>query len=108
MDEILQKEQLIDEKIVENTILIQETASNNAILSTSDQNLGEIKARRTSWKAEILDEKEVLKKAKDMLDISLNVEKVRQSINTLKAAGVFNGKSEVIINGIRYFQEKTF
>ena len=108
LDEILQKEQLIEDKITENTILVQETASNSAIIPTSEKNTEEIKARRTSWKAEISDEKEVLKKAKDMLDISLNAEKIRQSINTLKAAGVFNGKSEVIINGIRYFQEKTF
>jgi len=108
LEEIIEKEQIIQDKIVENTILVQEIAANNAISHEKTTKNDEVKARRTVWKAEIFDEKEVLKKANDMLDISLNMEKVRQSINTLKAAGVFNGKSEVIINGIRYFQEKTF
>lgn len=110
LNELQQKEQEIQDKIYEKTVEVQETASNNAISSdiVSQDDTAGAKARRTTWKAEIQDENIAIKKAKDMLRIELDPEKVRNSINTLKAAGVFSGKEEVVINGIRYFQEKTF
>jgi hypothetical protein len=52
--------------------------------------------------------KDAVKKSIEMLEISLNATKVRDSINTLKAAGAFKGKTELLVNGIRYYEEKTF
>lgn len=110
LNELEQKSAIIDNQIADKAAEVQSTASNAIIMSDADatDDVNAPKARRTAWKAEIFDEKEAVKKAKDMLDISLNAEKVRQSINTLKSAGVFIGKEEVIVNGIRYYQEKTF
>jgi hypothetical protein len=110
LEELEKKSEQIEEKIQDKAFEVQSMASNNIILSDTagENDVNAPKARRTVWKAELVDEKEAIKKAKDMLDITLNAEKARQSINTLKSAGVFTGKDEVIINGIRYYQEKTF
>lgn len=108
-NELMSKEAILDDKITENTVLVQEIAANSITNEVSEvYDESSPKARRTAWKAEIFDEKEVFKKAKDMLRIELNPEKVREALNTLKAAGALTGKKEIIVNGIRYFEEKTF
>lgn len=108
IDELKAKESLIEDKITENTILVQEEASSNLIQSNMEEETEGIRARRTVWKAELINEKEAMKKSPEMLDISLNTDKVRETINTLKTAGVFKGKTEYIMNGIRFYEEKTF
>lgn len=107
---LAQKEQEIADKIRENTIRVQEQAS-EAVFSNSD--VGEVvesapKARYTAWKAEIFNEKEAIKKASDLLKISLDPDKVKTSINLLKDTGVLDGKTEYVLNGIRYFVNQTF
>lgn len=108
MEELLQKEQDIAAKMEENTILVQEQAANSLILNNDQEEQEGVKARRTTWKAELVNVKDAVKKSIEMLDISLNTTKVRDSINTLKAAGAFKGKTELVVNGIRYYEEKTF
>lgn len=109
LDELKNKEQEIEEKIAENTILVQEQATNSIIHSEEEESNGAgTKARRTVWKAELINAKEAMKKAPEMLDIALNTEKVRESINMLKSTGLFKGKTEYVVNGIRFYEEKTF
>lgn len=109
LSELKAKEQEIENKIADNTVTVQEQAANSIITNSNElDELDEVKARRTVWKAEIQDVKEVMKKASQMLDISLNAEKIREAISTLKDAGTFKGKTEVVVNGIRYFESKTF
>lgn len=105
---ILQKEKDLDDKIEENTILVQENAASGLLNDESTDDVAVLKARRTTWKAELINQKEAVKKCPEMLDISLNADKVRETMATLKSAGVFNGKKEYILNGIRYYEEKTF
>lgn len=109
MQELLLKEQAIANKIADNTVLVQEQAA-NAVINTGDEldGLDEVKARRTVWKAELHDVKEAMKKAPQMLDITLNNDKVREAIATLKDSGAFKGKTEIVVNGIRYYESKTF
>lgn len=110
LQDLLNKEEEIDSKIQDNTIHVQEIASNSLIIAdnSTESELNAPKARRTVWKAEIIDAAIAIKKAKDMVDISLNAEAVRQSIATLKGAGAFTGKEELIVNGIRYYLSQTF
>lgn len=109
LNELKQKELEIENQIADNTVTVQEQAANAIISGTNElDELDEVKARRTVWKAEIQDAKEIMKKAPQMLDISLNTEKIREAIATLKDSGVFKGKTEIIVNGIRYFESKTF
>jgi hypothetical protein len=100
----------LDSKIEDNTIYVQENAA-NSLIEVGNEELDSIespKARRTTWKAEIQDINVAIKKSKDLLKIELEPEKVRTSIATLKGAGAFDGKEELIVNGIRYFQEKLY
>jgi hypothetical protein len=109
LNELMTKEQSIDDKISENTVLVQEAAANSLIPINDDGDTAVmVKARRTIWKAELVNSKEAMKKAPELLEISLNNEKIRDTINTLKDAGVFKGKSEYLLNGIRFFEAKTF
>lgn len=108
MEELLKKEQEIADKMEENTILVQEQAANSLIINNDQEEAEGVKARRTTWKAELVNVKDAVKKSIEMLEISLNATKVRDSINTLKAAGAFKGKTELLVNGIRYYEEKTF
>ncbi len=110
LEKLLEKEAEIDSKIQDNTVFVQEIASNNLIITDNslENTIEAPKARRTTWKAEIVDAATAVKKAKDMLDIILNAEAVRQSITTLKGAGAFTGKEELIVNGIRYYLSQTF
>lgn len=109
LNELKAKEQEIESQIADNTVTVQEQAANSIIVSSNElDELDEVKARRTVWKAEIIDVREVMKKAPQMLDISLNTEKIREAIATLKDAGTFKGKTEIVVNGIRYFESKTF
>lgn len=109
LNELISKEQAIDEKITDNTVIVQENAA-NAIITDNNalEELDEVKARRTVWKAELHDMKEAMKKAPDLLEVSLNTEAVKTVMNTLKDSGAFKGKTEYILNGIRYFEQKTF
>jgi hypothetical protein len=110
--DIMEQQELVEGKIDEGKILVQEAAVNQA--TSADVVVPEVvapsapNARRTSWKAELVDVKEAFKKSPELLEVSLNASKVSDSIKTLKGAGVFSGKTEITINGIRYFEEKLY
>lgn len=109
LNELQQKEEAIDEKIADNTVVVQEQAANAIISGTNElEELEEVKARRTVWRAELFDVKEAMKKAPELLEVSLNAEAVKTVLNTLKDSGTLKGKSEFVLNGIRYFEQKTF
>jgi len=108
--ELTDKQEDIANRIDENKINVQEMAvgaATSAPVVYAQEILPEVKAKRTVWKAEIIDPKEAVKKSFDMLDISLNNEKIKTSISVLKDAKVFEGKVEYISNGIRYYEIKT-
>ncbi len=109
LEELMIREAALDNLIQDKTIQVQEMASNSMIVQEDViEAISAPKARRTTWKAEISDVNIAIKKAKEMLIIELDPEKVRNSINTLKSAGVFTGKEEVTVNGIRYYLSQTF
>lgn len=106
---LVEADSVLTSKMADNTIRVQEQAAAAMMVQRNGtEEMEEIKARRTVWKAELVNLKECIKKQPDMLDFSLNTEKVRDAINTLKSAGALEGKEELIVNGIRYFQSKTF
>lgn len=109
---LLQEEQEKQEaKIEENKIVVQETAINQSIneeIQVAQEIIPEVKARRTTWKFEMVNEKEVMKKNPELLIVSLNEDKAKQVLQTLKDTSQLNGKTELLLNGIRYFEVKTF
>lgn len=109
--EIMDQREEVVARAEENKVVVQETAINQSMASSFSPSYvppSAPKARRTTWKAEIQNVDEAIKKSKNMLDISLNAEKVRDSINTLKESGALKGKTELIVGGIRYFEDKIY
>lgn len=102
--DLLQKTADLEAKIEENTILVQETASNSVILTeVVTPEIDMPSTRRKIWKFEAADIKETMKKRPDLVDASLNHKAVNEVLKTLKDSGVLTGKTEYILNGIRFF-----
>lgn len=102
--DLLQKSADLEAKIEENTVLVQETASNSVILTeVVAPEIDMPSTRRKIWKFEPVDIKETMKKRPDLVDASLNHKAVSEVLKTLKDSGVLNGKTEYILNGIRFF-----
>lgn len=107
--DLLDKSAILGAKIEENSILVQETASKSVILPEIVAPEIEMPStRRKSWKYEVQDIKETMKKRPDLLDVSLNHKAVSEVLKTLKDTGVLNGKSEYVLNGIRFFQDVNY
>jgi hypothetical protein len=113
-EKILQLQQQKEEaeaKIEENKVVVQETAINqsmNTDIPVAKEVFPTISARRTTWKYEMVSEKEVMKKAPELLVVSLDDDKVKQTLKTLKDTKQLEGKTELVLNGIRYFEVKTY
>lgn len=104
--ELFQKSEVLGAKIEENAILVQETASKSVILTEIvAPEIDMPNTRRKAWKFEVVDIKETAKKRPDLVDMSLNNKAVNEVLKTLKETGVLNGKTEFILNGIRFFQD---
>ena len=109
---LLQEEQEKQQaKIEENKVVVQETAINQAMqeeIPVARTVFPSVSARRTTWKYEVVNEKEVMKKAPELVVFAIDEDKVKANLKLLKDSGQLEGKTEVIINGLRYFEVKTF
>lgn len=106
-----EQQQLQEAKVEENKTVVQETAINQALkeeVPVAQEVLPEIKARRTTWKYEVVNEKEVMKKAPELVVFAIDEEKVKANLKLLKDSNQLEGKTELTINGIRYYEQKTF
>ena len=110
--EAKEKQEAIAEQIEENKVVVQETAINQATSAAPvvipEEVLPEVKARRTTWKFEVLNIKEVAKKAPDLVKMEINDEAVKGVLKTLKDTNQLAGKTEYVLNGIRFYEDKTF
>jgi hypothetical protein len=114
-DELLLKlkeqQEAVQNKVEEAKINVQEAAINQSMkasIPVAIEVIPEVKARRTVWKFEMVNEKEVIKKAPELLIVSLDEEKVRITLKALKDGNMLEGKTELVLNGIRYYEQKTF
>lgn len=115
-DEALLKLQQEQEKkeaqIEENKINVQEVVINQSISAASVEEVPEViptvSARRTTWEFEVINEKEVMKKSPELIIFSLDKEKVKANLKVLKDSGQLEGKTEIVINGLRYFEKKSY
>lgn len=100
----------IDDDIIQNSVKVQEEALNNApidFVPVAEEIFVDTKYRRT-YTIEIFDEKEALKKAKNLLEITVNKNAANIVLNTLKDTNAFKDKSEIIVNGIKYSEIKNY
>lgn len=99
--------------IEERKITVQEKAINSTIAAGTVIVAEPIQshvptARRTTWKFKIVDQAELMKKAPDLAIVTLDNEKTKAVLNTLKDAGVLKDKTEHTLNGIMYYEEKLY
>lgn len=107
--ELQNEAEFLGAKIHENTIVVQESASKSVILAEIvPPEIDMPNTRRKIWKFEMIEAKEVMKKSPELLKVELDFKKTSEVLKTLKDTGVLAGKSEYILNGIRYFEEKNF
>lgn len=108
--DIQEKQEAQAIKIEENKVEVQEKAIEQSMnyIPEARAVFTEVKARRTTWKYQMVNEKEVMKKAPELLIVSLNDDLVKATLKALKDNHILDGKTEYISNGIRYFEEKLF
>ena len=98
-------------KIEEAKVTVQETAINQSLnedIPVANTVFPTVSAKRTTWKYEVVDQKEVMKKAPELVVFSIDEEKVKANLKLLKDSGQLTGKTELVINGVRYYEQKTF
>lgn len=67
------------------------------------------KPTRRWWTWEVTDVNTLFKKRPELVDLVPNKQKIDEIFDKMKAGGDFsNGKSEIILSGIRFFEEKSF
>lgn len=66
------------------------------------------KARMKRWTTEIVDVERAFSKCRDLLDISLNAKRIGEKLNEVKAELIKEGKTDIVIDGIRYYQEEKY
>lgn len=96
----------------DNRVLVQEAAINQSVNTAQtivpEEVIPVVKTRRTVWNFEVVNEKEVMKKSPELVIFTLDKEKVKAMQKTLKDSGQLEGKTELVLNGIRFYEEKTW
>ncbi len=99
-------------QIEENKTVVQEAAIaqsvNAAPVSYATEVIPKVSARRTTWDWEVINEKEVMKKNPEFIIFKLDDDKVKANLKLLKDTNQLDGKSELVINGIRFFEKKSY
>lgn len=110
IDELNTKIDAVTETILQNQVKVQEAALNSEAIEeipVAEEIYAETKFRR-SYTIEIFDEKIALKKAKDLLEITINKDAASVILNELKENGSFKEQPEIVINGIKYSEIKNY
>lgn len=110
IDELIEKADALSNEIIQNQVKVQEMAITNATVEFTpvvEEVFADTKSRR-SYTIEIFDEKEALKKAKDLLEITINKDAANVVLKTLKDTNAFKDKPDVVLNGIKYSEIKSY
>lgn len=104
MDELIAR---VDEKsneILQSHAVLQEAVLNQEAFPVTEvtEILPEFKTKRTNYSMEIADLAVALKKVPGLLDITVNKEAAKIVLEGLKEKKAFEGKDEVIVDGIKY------
>lgn len=108
MDELIKKVDVVSNSILQNHAVVQEAALNQESFPVIEATevLPGFKVTRTNYSIEIADVAVALKKAPELLEITVNKERAKMVLDVLKKDGSFHGKDEVILNGIKYIATK--
>lgn len=108
----LQEQQFkLSQRIDETKVNVQETAVNQStqsVVTTAEEILPNIKARRTAWTWEISNIKEVAKKMPDWCEITTIDSKIDDFLKASKAQWDENSQDNLVVNGIKFFKKITY
>ncbi len=108
--ELQQQQAQKQAQMEENKTVVQETAINQSINAPQtivpEEVIPAVKARRSVWKWEVVNEKETVRRMPDWTKISIVEEKVDEYLKAKKAEGI-DGE-EFVTAGIRFWLDKTY
>lgn len=106
----MEEKELAQADVEQNRINVQEKAieqaSTSANIPVTPTVFPAVKAKRTTWKWEVVDIKETSKKMPQWVKMETEDEKIDEFLKGKKAEGI-TGK-EFTVAGIRFYEEKTF
>jgi hypothetical protein len=104
--------EVLKETIEENKLRLQQKAFEQVENSGTEVGMPTAVAPKPSrrwWTWEVTDVNALYKKRPELVDLVPNKQKIDEIFDKMKANGDFsNGKPEIILNGIRFFEEKSF
>lgn len=104
MDVLMEKIDDVSNEILQNHAVLQEAALNQDSFPVIEATevLPEFKTKRTNYSMEIADVEVAFKKARKLLEFAVNKEEAKKVLEELKGKNAFEGKDEVIVDGIKY------
>lgn len=109
--ELMDKKEVLEAKIAENSQNVANEALNMAINAptVAEQILPEApKAKRSVWKFRVVDLKETEKKMKDWIVKSIDENKVKLYLDTKKAEGIDKNTEEFTFAGVKFYLERSY
>lgn len=109
-DNLTEKLDEINNEILQNRVYVQQaalTVPDSFEITPSEQLYPETKGRN-NFKFEIVDLAVAVKKSPELLDVTIKTRDAQRVAMAFRDAGVFNGKTEAVVNGIKYSIEKTY
>jgi hypothetical protein len=108
VDELREKFEQTENEILQNQIKVQEQALNQSPLQTNEveEILPGITKAGSTMTCEIVDEKIVFKKHRELLNIDLKLVETKKIGAMLRDFGEFQGKDELIFEGIKFTIER--
>lgn len=109
-DELKQKLEEKQNEIIQNQVKVQEQALSQSPVATMEPEIisTEVKVKRTDIVPEIIDLALVFKKTPELLNIELKTLEAKKRGQMFRDAGSFDGKDELIVNGIKYTLKKSW
>lgn len=110
IDELKEKLDEKENEILHNQVKVQEQALNMVVPVSeyAEEVLPDIKKTGSTVVCEIVDEQVVYKKRRELLSVELKVSDAKKLAATLREEGAFDGKDEIIVDGIKFTIERRY
>jgi hypothetical protein len=110
MEEIAAKMEEKGNEIIQNQVKVQEAALNSVVPSSTavEEILPDITKAGSTIICEIIDEKTVYKKHRELLSVELKLSDAKKLATTLRDAGAFKGQDVLEFDGMRFTIEKRY
>lgn len=107
-DELISQLELKQNEITQNQVKVQEQALSQPLATTqvAEEIFPEVKQSGGNMLCEIVDEKKVFTKHRELLNVELRIKDAQKLAYTLRDAGAFGENKELVIDGLKFTIEK--